>query len=280
MKRNERIFKKMFKESGATASESDSDDEETEAERRRMNQQAYNKWVHKKESQRHDELNKRSLQPASSTNHNKVQCLGPLMMIGDTSRGAITREDNSKYMYAYKDYKKWSRASSAPVRKLSIDPETYEDWMDRVNLVTPEATKKETQRPKSTNRIQLKKKIEYHVWLAKADKQLAEDIRIRRKEEKQKKDFENWIQEIKDEVGTFDYWKKNKEAKLNEERRILRIKQDKQQRKEQEEREQKKALSKQIYLDWVLKKEMIMLQQEEQRLKEETNKLKQMKDVK
>lgn len=275
MKRNERIFKKRFKESGLNTSDSDSDSE-TEAERKRLNQRAFNKWVQRKENQREND----SVTLSTPASQNRGQCLGSLMMVGDTSRGNISGEDNSHNIYAFKEYKRHHRAQSAPANKQSIDPETYEDWLNKRALTAHKTEISNTQRPQTTEKMKLKKKIDYQVWLERANKRLAEDLKVRQKEEQQKKDFEEWIQEIKDEVGTYDYWKRNKEAKLREERKLLRMKQEKQQRKAMEETENKKMLSKQLYVDWVLKKEMKMLQQEEERLREETNRLKSVKESK
>lgn len=275
MKRNERIFRKMCKESGVAHQDSDTDSDE-EMVRKYANKKAVQRWTKKKQLQKQQEQDKKRITPSYPTDDSRKQCLGELLMIGDTSRGAMTENDPASYMKAYQSYKHEGRSKSAVSTGSKVgvsDPMTYEEWCD----MKPEANPPTTTNDKTIIRKQeLKKRIEYEAWLQAANKRIQKQISEQRREEKQKRDFDNWIRDLKEEVGTFDYWKRRKQEQEEKEKKIAEMRRREEARKVVE-KSKRKELAQEIYRHWVVDKEMRKIEQEEKRLQLENKKLQQMK---
>ena len=277
MKRNERIFRKMCKESGLADNESDTDSEE-EMVRQYANKRAVHRWTKKKQLQKQQELEKKRITPTYPTDESRKQCLGELLMIGDTSKGRVTVSDPQTYSGAYKSYRKECRAKSAPtVSQAALsEPITYEEWLD----MKPEPESTDAQPEKlSVQKRELKKQIDYESWLNSANKRLNKQLSEQKKEAKQKKDFEKWVRELKDEFGTFDYWRRQKQEQQDKQHKINEARRQEEQRKAAE-KEKRKELAQEIYHHWVYEKEMRKIKQEERKLQQENQRLSELRQRK
>ncbi|XP_067933349.1 trichohyalin-like [Watersipora subatra] len=274
MKRNERIFKRMFKESGVLRECSDTDSEEERA-RQHANKKAVKRWNKKHDQQRREERKKLSVS-AYSSRKAKIEGLGELLQIGDTSQGHLPETNPEKYIRAYQTYKDSSEAVNLKSYGVSfLDPVSYEQWVATKPNQVPVKKTAETNDHKS----HLVKKIDYQTWLDSASKRISKQMRLQKNEEKQKKDFEEWIQQLKQEVGTDDYWKRCREERMAKERLIKRKQREEEQRK-QTESEKRRELAKDIYRHWAISKERSKLQQEENKLLKEKERLKQLRSDK
>lgn len=282
MKRNERIFKKMFKESGVVDHSSDTDSEE-ESIRQFANRKAVKRWEKRKEIQKRNERLKERYTPSYPTGRTRDQCLGELLMIGDTTTGEVSASNSNTYINAYQTYRRDQRSKSAlsavPTSRhgsnKSIDPVTYEEWI--YSKPTHKVQNKNEQPSTEICRNRLKKKIDYQTWVERANQQLKKQIMQRKTEEKQKKEFNEWIQELKTEFGTYNYWKRRKEEQIRKEKQ-LEIKKQEEMSRKMMEKEKRQELAKDIYKRWVVGKELRELKLEEKQLEKERHKLRKLKN--
>lgn len=280
MRRNERIFKRMFKESGVAYQDSDTDSDEERA-RTHANNKAVNRWKKRKQLQKQEEKQKRAITPSYPTDDSRKECLGELLMIGDTSIGDAKTAQADTYLTAYKNYKQGPKATSTALSTkqekkvtIQIDPISYDEWVS----TRPTTARVQTQPKKQTQKKELTKHIDYQSWLSAANKRLSKQAKAIRKEAKQKHDFEVWIAELKEEVGTYDYWKRNKEEQLRRERAVVERRREEERRKV-EEKEKKRELARDIYKHWVIEKDLAKIKQEEMKLKKERERLKELKQA-
>lgn len=272
----------MFKQSGAVHDLSDTDSEE-EREREHANDKAFKIWSKKKKLHEEAERGKQSLVPSQPLDKKtQGECLGELLMIGDTSLGQLTPTNPDLYLTAYQTHRQSTRYSSAASTKSrtvnDLDPLTYEEWVDRrpiaQNIESQGGTKPQSN---TINKRQLTKHIDYKTWLNEANKRISKQVKLQRKEEKHKRDFEVWINELKEEVGTYDYWKRRKDEQLAKERQTRLRKQEEQKRKTADAAAKKRELAKDIYKHWSTSKDMKTIEQEEKRLQQEIDRLNKLK---
>lgn len=273
----------MFKESGVAHQCSDTDSDEERA-REHANRKAIKRWNKKKEMQENMEKDKKAKTPSYPTDETRKQCVGELLLIGDTSIGNAPTTHSDSYIRAYQTYKQESRAKSVASSKVesrsksavsirsaasAIDPQTYDDWV---------ATKPDRRRTTSVvakrpeQRTRLVKQMDYQTWLEAANKRINKQVCQKKKEDKYGRDFKEWIQELKEEVGTFEYWKRRKEEQIAKEKQLAKRKQMQEQHKYSETQGRKK-LVKDIYKHWAVNKEMVKLKEEEQKLQKEKERL-------
>lgn len=291
MRRNERIFKKMFKESGVGHQYSDTDSDEERA-RAHVNKKAVKRWRKKKQLQHAEEQQKLAMVPLEPGDNVHKQSLGDnLLLIGDTSMGEKPPTESGSYIQAYTTYTRESRAKSADSRATSafnksimkgIDPVTYEEWVSTKHSIRGVANSSAITNASATRNkrtLQLTKQIDYNTWLAAANKRINKEHLQRKRNEKYEKDFKEWIQELKDEVGTYEYWKRKKEEQINKEKELQKHKKREEERRASES-ERRKSLAKDIYKHWAVNKELSQLQKEEQKLRKEKERLVKLKENK
>ena len=278
----------MFKASGAAHQLSDTDSED-ERERAYVNKRAVKRWNKKKELQKQDEQKKNSKAPSQPTDKTKKETVGGILLIGDTSQGKPPANPPETYIRAYQSYKqqtetagvpttqRHSRTKSAPLgqKNREIDPITYEEWVSGKPCQNVSQTSEENKEHKP----KLVKRIDYKTWLDAANKKINKQIALQKKEEKQKQEFKEWIQELKDEVGTFEYWKRRKEEQIAREKKA-RAKRLEDLKQKSLEATTRKELAKDIYKHWSVSKEKSTLQQEQNKLKKEKERLKKAREAK